>query len=144
MTSKKELKLAYYFAGVLLFVGAISYAAFPVQQPEEPVRVMFESVSGKVLFTHKTHAADAGYGIACQECHHHPEEDDVDLRACKDCHQVPQEDQPVSQACLDCHSDGEVDDTEMVKTSDAFHSQCIGCHEDYGEGPQECSACHVL
>jgi hypothetical protein len=25
----------------------------------------------------------------------------------------------------------------------AFHKQCIGCHEDQGMGPTECSGCHL-
>jgi hypothetical protein len=25
-----------------------------------------------------------------------------------------------------------------------LHSQCIGCHQKYGGGPDECSECHVL
>jgi hypothetical protein len=24
-----------------------------------------------------------------------------------------------------------------------LHESCIGCHEDYGAGPVECSSCHV-
>ena len=145
MAPNKELKLAYYIAGILLFVGAVCYAAFPDKAPEQPVRMMFHSVSGKVLFSHKTHVSEAEYGIACTECHHHPEEtDENDLRACKDCHQVPEGDQKVPQACLDCHEADEVEDSEMIKSSDAFHDQCIGCHQDYGAGPEECSSCHVL
>ena len=145
MTPKKELKLAYAIAGILLFVGAISYAAFPKKAPEQPVRLMFHAVSGKVLFSHKDHASEAEYGIACIECHHHPDdENDIDYSPCGDCHHVPEGDQKVPEACLDCHEVDEIEDSEIIKSGDAFHDQCIGCHQEYGAGPVECSSCHVL
>lgn len=146
MTSLKHRKRAYYLAGVFLVVGAICYAAFPVKAPEQPIRVMFKAVSGNVLFDHKAHLSETGYGIACKECHHHPQEDEADLRACKACHHVPPEGEKVPSACLDCHDATEVEDTEIIKSSDAFHRQCAGCHLDFGAGPkeQECSSCHVL
>nr|MBL0699426.1 cytochrome C [Desulfobacterales bacterium] len=55
MTSKKELLLALILTLVLLVVGVISYAAFPAKAPDQPVRLMFKGVAGKVLFTHKMH-----------------------------------------------------------------------------------------
>jgi hypothetical protein len=149
MTQIKERKLAFYLAGILLVVGAISYAAFPEKAPEEPIRIMFTSVSGNVLFDHQTHGAETGYGLSCVDCHHHPEEEgEEDFRACGDCHQIPQEDASTPEACLDCHDESDVEDTEMIKSADAFHSQCRGCHEDFGagpgNGPEACSSCHVL
>jgi len=148
MTPIKERKLAFYIAGILLVAGAISYAAFPVKPPEEPIRIMFTAVSGNVLFHHKTHSSDSGYGISCFDCHHHYEEDEPGLYTCKDCHQIPEEDESAPQACLDCHDETEVEDTEITNGTDAFHLQCMGCHEDFGAGPgegsEECSSCHVL
>ena len=148
MTPIKERKLAFYLAGILLVVGAISYAAFPAKAPEQPIRIMFKSVSGNVLFDHQTHGADTGFGISCEDCHHHPGEGEEDYRACGDCHQILQEDAPTPQACLDCHDETEVEDTEITNGTDALHLQCMGCHEDFGEGPgegpEECSSCHVL
>ena len=143
----KERKLAYFLAGILLVMGIICYAAFPVKAPEVPIRIVFNAVAGNVLFAHQTHASATGYGIACQECHHHPPGDEVEPIACSACHQIPEEGQKAPQACLDCHDITEVEDTEFIKASDAFHMQCIGCHEEFGkgpgEGPQHCSACHV-
>ncbi len=118
MTSRNEQVLAYALAAILLVVGVVCYAAFPAKTPEEPVRLMFKTTAGKVLFDHKTHSADAGYGVACDDCHH-------------------EGDEPV--ACSECHEP----DSE-VKRSDAFHSQCKGCHEESGAGPLECSECHVM
>ncbi|HIJ54795.1 MAG TPA: cytochrome c3 family protein [Deltaproteobacteria bacterium] len=130
MAPKKELKLAYYIAGILLFVGAMSYAAFPVKVPDQPRRIMFESIAGKVFFDHKTHSAEAGYGLSCIECHHELEEGETD---------------PQPQRCGDCH-EADSGDEDMPKKSDAFHKQCTGCHEEFNAGPlnEKCNSCHVL
>jgi hypothetical protein len=128
MFSKIELKLAYGLAICFMFVGVLAYAAFPVKTPEEPVRLMFDVVAGKVLFDHKTHHTDTGYGISCGECHHTLSEDEyADAQSCSECH------------------DPDEGDEEMPKRADAFHQQCAGCHEGYGAGPLEkdCNACHV-
>ena len=84
MSSKKQVMLAYGLAIVLLVVGAGSYAytALTTEVLDEPVRIQFQSVAGKVLFSHKMHTADSGYGFACFDCHHHPEGDDTALKAC--------------------------------------------------------------
>lgn len=121
MTSKNEQTLAFALAAVLLVVGVVCYAALPAKAPEEPVRLMLETSAGSILFDHKTHTADAGYGLACDDCHH--------------------ETQDGSNSCSgeDCHGP-ESDPTR----GDALHTNCKGCHEDGGAGPVECSACHVM
>jgi hypothetical protein len=50
MVLKKELQMAYGLAIVLFIVGVISYAAFPAKTPDRPVRLMFQSIAGNVLF----------------------------------------------------------------------------------------------
>ena len=126
MELKKEKMIAYWAAAALLLVGVVSYAVFPEKKPEEPVRIMFKSTAGNVLFDHKEHASEDGYGIECTECHHTWDEGEGE--------------KPL--ACSECHFKDE--DEEAPKISDAFHDQCIGCHEDFGGGPVECSQCHVL
>ncbi len=144
MTSKKELQLAYGLIIVLFVVGVLSYAAFSAKTPDQPVRLMFKSVAGKVLFDHKTHTDDSGYGISCQDCHHHPEEDETDFRACGECHSLPPEGETLAMSCADCHEPDEIEGTEMIKKGDAFHSQCIDCHKANEAGPEECASCHVM
>jgi len=188
MSSNKGLGRAYLITIVLLAVGVVCYAAFPVDTPENPVRMMFKNTAGKVLFTHKLHADVSGYALSCLDCHHHYEEDGDTFRscgechgsgkietvptACLDCHEPLEEHHPeggygdgddayscsdchqkeegesVPQACADCHDveDIEGEDREMnfQKRSDAIHTQCIGCHEEYGSGPVECSSCHTM
>ena len=146
MATMKDRKRVYIIAGALLVVGAICYAAFPIKQPEQPIRLMFQAVSGNVLFHHKTHASQEGYGIDCFECHHHSGADETEIRSCKYCHPISQETDTAPQACLDCHDQSEIKNSLTISSGDAFHMQCAGCHEDYGQGPkeQECSSCHVL
>ena len=128
MFSKIELKLAYGLAICFLVVGVLGYAAFSAKTPDEPVRLLFDVVAGKVLFDHKTHYADTGYGISCGDCHH----------------TLSEEEYADAQSCSECHDPVEGDE-ETPKRADAFHRQCAGCHEGYGAGPleQDCNACHV-
>ncbi len=127
MTSKKELQIAYTLAIVFLVIGVLCYSAFSsTETPDPPVRIMFKCVAGKVLFTHATHTDESKYGVSCSDCHHNLDEDDED---------------PQPETCGSCHEQIS-DDEETPKRSDAFHSQCIGCHES--GGPTECNACHVM
>ena len=126
MASKKELLLALALALVLLVVGVVSYAAFPPKAPDQPVRLMFKGVAGKVLFTHKMHTSESGYDFACSDCHHNLEEGETDPQTCGECHEV------------------ESDDEDVPARTDAFHSQCIGCHQESEAGPEKCAACHVM
>ncbi len=121
MTSKNAQTLALALAAVLLVVGVVCYAALPAKTPEEPVRLMLKTTAGSILFDHKTHAAEDGYELACDDCHHEEQED--------------------SQSCSgeDCHGP----DSDP-KRGDALHTNCKGCHEDGDAGPVECSACHVM
>jgi len=126
MISNKELQIAYGLAIILLVVGVLSYAAFPAKSPDQPVRLMFKCVAGKVLFDHKTHTSESGYGISCNDCHHNLEEGEIKPQACGECHE------------------SESQDEDMPNRSDAFHSQCIDCHKEGGAGPEKCASCHVM
>ena len=129
MFTKKELRMAYALAVCLLVVGVASYAAFTPAAPEQPVRLMFKVTAGKVLFDHKTHTSEFGYGLSCIDCHH----------------EIEDEEEEEASACSECHDPDEGDE-EVPKLADAFHKQCAGCHEEYESGPteQECAKCHVL
>lgn len=145
MDSNKELRIAYGLAVILLIVGVLSYAAFSEKVPEEPIRQMFQTSAGKVLFQHKLHTDTSGYGVSCYDCHHHPEDDEEALRACGDCHGPGNEyTEEILNSCTDCHDADELEDLEMTKKSDAMHSQCIDCHKDFDAGPLECAECHVM
>ena len=145
MASKKHLQIAYSAAIILFVIGAFSYAAFSAKKPEHPVRLMFKGIAGKVLFDHKIHASGTGYGAACNDCHHHPAGQASGYRPCSDCHLSEGNNtgtQP--ESCKECHDPGDYEGVEILKKTEAFHTQCINCHKQIGAGPQECSACHVM
>jgi hypothetical protein len=148
MTSKKHRLITYGVAVHLLLIAIVCYAAFPVKKPEQPIRLMYQTNAGKVLFDHKTHSSANGYGLDCFDCHHHPPDDEQALVACSQCHLPNPEEGVVPENCLNCHDASDVQDSEYPKQSDAFHQQCQRCHEQFGagpgEGPANCSKCHVL
>ena len=126
MTTKRELQIAYGLAIVFLVIGVLCFSGFSsTTAPNPPVRLMFKCVAGKVLFTHSVHTDESGYGVSCSDCHHNLEEGETNPESCGSCHEVVSEDE------------------DVPNRSDAFHSQCIGCHEDDG-GPTKCNACHVM
>jgi hypothetical protein len=176
MSLKNERKLIYVVAIVCLAVGVFCYASPTAAPPDSPVRMMFKSVGGNVLFDHQTH--DDSYGLACLDCHHTQEagstekpsdcsachktdgkyvpamgesgkfdhdvhSNDLGL-ACSDCHHDYDESEGGEpQLCSDCHEPGG-DDDAMLNRKDAFHKQCIGCHEESGNEPgkNDCAGCH--
>ncbi|MFZ3045412.1 MAG: cytochrome c3 family protein [Desulfatirhabdiaceae bacterium] len=142
MTSKKHLQIAYSMTAILLVIGLFSYAAFSAKKPDQPIRIMYKGVAGSVLFDHKAHAADRGYGLSCNDCHHHPPGQDSDFLACSACHKA-EGDTAKPESCKDCHDPSEYEDYEMVTKTNAFHAQCIECHQQIGAGPVECAACHA-
>ncbi len=125
MELKTQRTLAYCITGILFVVGLISYTAFATKAPEEPVRIFFTSIGGSVLFDHKGHASDSGYGIPCKDCHHELEDD-----------------KGKPAACGECHSKDETQDAP--KKADAFHKVCKDCHKEGGQGPVDCRSCHML
>jgi hypothetical protein len=146
MAPKQELRMAYALAIILFVVGVLSYAitAFSAKTPDSPMRLMFKGVAGKVLFDHKTHTKDSGYGISCDKCHHHPGEDEAAIRACGDCHSFTAKEDTLPRACAECHEADEIEDSEIKKRADAFHLQCINCHKENEAGPEKCASCHVM
>ena len=127
MFSRKELNRVYAVTVILLVLAVVSYAAFPDRSPKQPLRIAFQNVAGKVVFDHARHRLEAGYGLACGECHHTLAPDEYDQAG----------------SCTECHAVEEGDD-QMLKRSDALHQQCIGCHREYGGGPVDCAQCHMM
>jgi len=139
MELRKERIIAYWIAIVLFVVGVVCYAAFPQKTPEEPLRIMLENTGGNVLFDHKEHASEDGYGIECDSCHHNLRKVVNDQYGSTTWAYRQEGDKP--QTCGECHL---VEAEDSLKRSDAFHKQCKGCHEEDGTAPVKCSGCHVL
>lgn len=144
MTPNKKLRVACGLAIALFLVGIVVYAASPEKHLPEPVRLVYKSTAGNVIFSHKVHANVPGYGLACQDCHHHPEYAETDFRACGDCHQTPPEGETFPAACYDCHALDEIEGMEVINRGEAFHRQCIQCHTGFGKGPSDCAECHLM
>lgn len=120
MTSQRDLKIAIIIMVITLITGIVCYAAFTPPAHDEPLRIMFQNKGGKVLFTHSVHTED--YSIDCLDCHHNIEDDET-------------------YNCSECHE--ETGDEYLPSRADAFHAQCIGCHEEIDAGPMECNSCHL-
>ena len=141
MISKQKMKVVYGLMVYFLVVGVLCYAAFPVSPPEEPMRIMFKVTAGKVLFDHYSHTSESAYGLSCWDCHHNPLGDDevfdekAALAPCGECHAADEDaTQPV-----------EIEDTQIMNRTDAFHAQCINCHQEFeAAGPIECETCHIM
>ena len=103
---------------VLAVVAAAGYL-IPAGAEDMPIRVQLPNKGGTVMFEHAAHIE--GYGLDCDTCHHTGD-------------YVP---------CTECHS--EQGDEDFPSAMDAFHQQCMGCHEEMG-GPYEkdqCNQCHL-
>ncbi len=84
------------------------------------------ALGDKGIFNHKTHSED--YGLECAQCHHDYEQGKPGgLEPCGDCHLR------------------ETGDASILKRMDAFHQQCMGCHDDMGVSPgkSDCAGCHA-
>ena len=157
--------IVYGVAVQLLLIAIVCYAAFPVTPPDEPIRLMYNTNAGKVLFDHQIHSSADGYGLECFDCHHHPPDDEAALMACGKCHPSEPEEGVVPESCLECHDASDVEDSEYPARAVALHSQCTNCHLGFGSGPihknslseaeqkmlekepnewVDCNKCHVL
>ena len=104
--------------------------------PDDKAVIQFETKLGNVTFAHKKHA---GLSITeCKTCHHKMEPADTVVKPCHECHLHK------GKSKKDAKPD------EPLKTKDAFHVRCIGCHEytvagggHAGPIKKKCKLCHV-
>ncbi|GAB7022384.1 hypothetical protein JCM12178A_09420 [Salidesulfovibrio brasiliensis] len=122
--------------------------------------MILDNTGGRVIFTHQAHTEE--YGFDCADCHHDGIGQDEPI-SCGSCHPAAfdetfraehQKAFPDEEACLRCHYDvpGEElaednrPDTDFIPTrADAFHGQCMTCHEEFGGpyGDDTCYDCHA-
>ena len=75
-----------------------------------------------VVFNHKLHE---DVSDNCATCHHKPGE--VELTA----------------PCRECHGDQAKPGVKQLGLKDAYHKQCLSCHQHMGgDAPQQCAGCH--
>ena len=123
MDNNKERLLALCLMAALFLVGAVCYASY---NPGEPNRILldFNGGGGKIMFEHLQHSDD--FDVACVDCHHTAEDELSEMQKCGDCHlaKMPK-------------------DSAVPARKDAFHGNCLGCHEEMGL-ELECVDCHAL
>ena len=108
---------------VLLAVVAAAGYLVPAGEEEQPVRVLLPNKGGKVVFEHRAHAE--AYGIECDTCHHTGDYD---------------------TPCAECHNAEAAEEQGIPNLMEAFHQNCMGCHEETGAGPyvkDQCNQCHL-
>jgi hypothetical protein len=163
MTRLDPLKSRYFIIATIVavcFATAIAGYVIPADKPDVPTRVIMDNAGGRVIFTHQFHSAD--YGFDCIDCHHDDTGSDKFL-PCGTCHPTEFNEQfrtehqkrfDSDEACLRCHDDvptGPLTEDERPDISniplraEAFHTQCMGCHEENGGpyGDDSCYECHA-
>jgi hypothetical protein len=124
MADKIKIILPLIIILALALIGIIGYTA---DESGLPVRVLFKTKGGNIIFSHRTHLED--YGLECVKCHHRIEEG-----------------KPVLVwDCRACHRAGT--DYDSICADRPVHKQCIGancidCHREMGMDEKECGLCH--
>jgi hypothetical protein len=107
-----------------LFV-VIALWGYCFEQKADPIRVVFITKGGPVVFDHLEHASPEGYELECESCHHNysaeEENEDSAIMNCRECHYSKK----LTTVCEDAD----------------VHKRCIGencmqCHEE------NCEFCH--
>jgi hypothetical protein len=99
-----------------------------------------------VAFTHDSHMGN----YECQQCHHRYENGKNVIEENQDelmeiepegtmTLDVNLPDDASAIKCASCHNNKTV---TKIKSREAFHGQCIGCHEKEAKGPVLCGECH--
>lgn len=116
---------------ILLAVAAVLVFILPAFSQEDITEIKDPSFAKlqrpAVPFMHDEHNEKAGID-GCLPCHHEGKEDGELV-----------EGDPVT--CVDCHDVKTTDGSMNLK--DAYHKQCITCHENGKKGPVACGECHV-
>ncbi len=97
-----------------------------------------EGAAAKIPLREAVHAR-------CEPCH--ADKFEAKLTGCADCHELKRADKSLAEgapaanfpACASCHF-------TMPARMDAFHQNCMGCHEKVGKGPagaDQCKQCHT-
>lgn len=108
---------------VLLAVVAAAGYLIPAGAHEQPVRVLLPNKGGKVVFDHRVHVED--YSLECDACHHTGD------------YETP---------CAECHNAEAAEEQGIPNQMEAFHQNCMSCHEKTGGGPygkDQCNQCHL-
>jgi len=154
----KQTLLVLVVTGALFLASVVGYVG-QSESSDPPVRVFLDNTGGRVVFGHLAHVED--YGLECEDCHHDGEAFERPME-CGACHpkafdeafaQNHQQAFSDPEQCLRCHYDDPATEAPedrpdpywIAVRADAFHSQCMGCHESMGgpAGDESCNQCHA-
>lgn len=129
MGNTRSNQVALLLLVVSLIVGVVAFYHHEAKAPpEEPIRVVYESKGGLVVFDHAEHTARMDDD--CMACHHYDGDDDE------------------KENCVDCHADNDIpimhayhEKGEDFLDDDTYQS-CMSCHEENGQDPKNCRGCH--
>lgn len=139
MSSKKKALLlcgifSLFIITTLSVVSAETDSSKPVIKQRPPVELTHESHMGQ---------------YECIKCHHRYEdgvnvlEDDelTDIEPDETMMlNVVSQEEPSAIKCASCHNEN--NETTKIDSREAFHRQCIGCHDELSTGPVLCGECH--
>jgi hypothetical protein len=117
---------------IFAIIGIIGYS---LSNASPPVRILFKSKGGYVIFSHQAHVKD--YGLEkCLDCHHN-------IASPASLNMSSSE-----WNCSSCHNEASTEYANICEDR-APHRQCIGakcveCHTSMGLNPKECTFCHKL
>ncbi len=112
---------------VIIILGIIAVIGYNINGSGSPIRVLFKTKGGPVIFTHKAHSEE--YVDNCKQCHHSGESGE----------------EPDNWRCRSCHFQGS--DIDSICEDRPPHKECIGekcitCHEENGMDTDNCGFCH--
>lgn len=116
----------------VLLVPAMVYSQFDIKYiSQEPFGDDVERP--KVYFPHDRHnkLAEIDGDEHCSMCHHMWEDG-----------KLVEDDNSAGIPCSDCHKVG-YEHKGAPELTNAYHQQCMGCHDDMGRGPITCGECHT-
>jgi hypothetical protein len=113
---------------IALAVGLV-WAA-PALSGTSPINVKaFKTMQRSMaLFDHDAHNEKAKLDN-CGDCHHGGKDGKIDKTATTE-----------GQPCADCHTESGGKGVTSLKN--AYHRQCVACHEAKSKGPLVCGECH--
>jgi hypothetical protein len=120
-----KTKIRIFIIALLCVFIIIAFWGYCYEQETEPIRVVFITKGGPVVFEHLEHTSPDGYELECESCHHNYSTEET-------------KNENTSMNCRECHY------SKKLKTvcEDAdVHKRCIGencmqCHEE------NCEFCH--
>jgi len=137
--NRKKTKYIFFFIGVVIIMVVLVFACTGNTESKIQQRA-------PVNFTHDTHT---GYASDCLDCHHQYKNGDISDNVLDESDlndnypdddivlKMVQKKDLTEYMCAYCHNS-----QAKIDYQEAFHRQCIGCHEKSG-GPVMCGGCHI-